>query len=447
MKESLLWILSEGNKHIWKDMNEEIKDKKELLKSLGLKGDSVGWCNLDLNNENTDYILDELLNYKAYKNCDLRGYYDRKNDINDNDEWYELRTKYTSIDFYEPEEDRKNFKIFAYKIPRNLNYLYCSSATANYIVSDELKKICEEEKFSGIQFKWANDVGKYRAKQFYEVILPIKVPQFYTCNHLKHSREQDRVTLKALGGKLPRILDLFDELDVRTPVIFSNQDMPDSDFTYYNYYSRSHIDTGLLIRKSAADILLAKHIISQKDLMPVRTYDTVSPFYKRIESQEFRMPTVENMKKAEEDYQKIMKMPRPEYKINEKMALKKIRNQKKENPEYFQKALPKDSCDNLINTLYEILIPYYKISNGACLTDEYTFLSYENSLKETEEFNRKIKNEETIQPIKGIVIAHCIDGDRVILLEKDKSLIRLSHEIPEVVEMWCDLHTFMYTIF
>lgn len=28
MKGSLLWILSEGNKHIWKDMNEEIRTKK-----------------------------------------------------------------------------------------------------------------------------------------------------------------------------------------------------------------------------------------------------------------------------------------------------------------------------------------------------------------------------------------------------------------------------------
>ena len=44
---------------------------------------------------------------------------------------------------------------------------------------------------------------------------------------------------------------------------------------------------------------------------------------------------------------------------------------------------------------------------------------------------------------EGIVIACCADGD-LILLCSDGSLLRFSHEAPEIVGQWPGLEQFLY---
>ena len=133
---------------------------------------------------------------------------------------------------------------------------------------------------------------------------------------------------------------------------------------------------------------------------------------------------------------------RPKYVVKEKEALKFLRKTKTDRKEDFNKRLTKKVAESITDFPYSAILPYYLISDGGILSDEYTFLSYADSLKTTEEFYENIKKEELLEEKPdGVVIATCADGDFVLFTDNEK-VIRFSHEAPEIVSEWQNVAKF-----
>lgn len=156
MEERLSWII-DRDWNICKD-EEVYRKNRDFVHSLGLKSDSVGWCDYDLESTDADNILSQMKEYKDKNNLEvrgLRGTYYRTYPFEES-EWYKLELKYLTVDY----SGEQIGEILAYKIPRNTYYIWENSPYTMATVSDEFRIACLEEKFTGIDFKWVRDSGK-----------------------------------------------------------------------------------------------------------------------------------------------------------------------------------------------------------------------------------------------------------------------------------------------
>ncbi len=82
--------------------------------------------------------------------------------------------------------------------------------------------------------------------------------------------------------------------------------------------------------------------------------------------------------------------------------------------------------------------------NGCHLSDEYYLLLHAEALTENEELATGLEREELLdEKPDGIVIAKCINGDYVLLLN-DGRVIRFGHEEPTELEAWGTLSQFIF---
>ena len=438
MEERLSWII-DRNKNACGD-EKEWKENRDFVHSLGLKCDCVGWCNYDLESNDADGVLDRMDKYKEENRCYLRGYYRRTYPSQDS-EWYTLHLKYIQSEYEENEEE-----IRAYKVPKNVHCIYENHKSYLALVSDEFRKICIEQQFSGVKFKWMKDIGKYKSDQYFSMYLTNKVPYFYSLNNLSVADPEGRMRLCKLGGKLPRLVNMFYDLDIDMSVCIKKADLPNTDFSYYNYDTYSYVETDVLIRKRVAEILLQRRVISRSDLRAINIIDEIPSEYENYTSQELKPISEEDMEDSIKGYNEFLKIPKEERAISEKMALLLLRKQKRAEKEYFNKSLSKRNCEKLVGTIYETMIPYYKVCDGGVLSDEYTLLSYKESIDEKEEFKEEVKLEEWLVPTEGVLIAKCADGDAVVLTY-GKRVERISHEDYEITEVWDNVENFIYDAF
>ena len=127
----------------------------------------------------------------------------------------------------------------------------------------------------------------------------------------------------------------------------------------------------------------------------------------------------------------------------EKDALKILRKAKADRKEDFGKKLSKVKAEALFETKHAPILPYYLITNGGWLSDEYRLLSVDESIAETKEFYNLLESEELLEAKPdGIVICTCANGDWVLQL-RDGAVIRFSHETPEITEKWPSLEQFI----
>jgi len=441
MEENLTWII-DRDWNICKD-EEEYSRNRDFVHSLGLKCDYVGWCDYNLGDSNSDIILEKMKEYKEKNSVEvrgLRGIYRRTFPLEES-EWYTLELKWIDASYQGSDKE-----IIAYKIPKNSNYIYEYDDYTMATVSNEFRKACIEEHFSGIKFEWFRDVGKYKSEQYFKVYFSDKTPCFYSCNNLSIKNANDRASLNNLGGGLPKLLSIFYKLDINIPVLIKRTDLPSTDFSYYKYHKPDYVEEGFLIRKRVAEVLLQRRIISKSDLKMIGLVDKVPEEYLEYESEELLKVSEEEIKNSQMGYEEFMKTPRSDRKVGEKEVLQVLRKQKKEEKEYYNKPLSKRYCEDLIGTIYERMIPYYKICDGAVISDEYTLLSYKESVMETKEFIELMKFEEWLEPIQGIAIAKCADGD-VVLLNEEKQILRVSHEDWQIIESWDNVETFLFQAF
>lgn len=444
--EELHWILDKNVKS--RKQIDDYQQNIDFVHSLGLKCDSVGWSTLDLSNPKANEILESISSFCQKNNCKSRCFYIRKyTDITS--DWYEIEPTFFKNDTLVNKID--TLSEMGKPIQTSVIRAFHESTAAlkrrgmDLYAPERFRNACIRHNFA-IDFCWAKDKGKYEAEQYFHVYGKQLIPRIAVDWDLEKAGVEK---LRQTNGWLPKIADIIDEIQIISlPDCYLATDMPESGIAYA-YIPQTFSCCGsnaLLVHKKVAEILLQEKAVSPSALRPVPIVDSAESIcneYVLRETCPLPRPTPSYIAELHSEYENLQNTPRPIRMVSEKEALKTMRATKKERKEDFRKCLPKSISLELYETEYNALIPYYLISNGGFLSDEYELLSYEQSVAETSDFYKHVACEELIiQKPDGLVIAKCPDGDAVLLC-KNGLVIRYSHEAPEAINQWPSLAQFI----
>ena len=442
--ETLDWILDNDDKSIADD--DKYRLNIEFVHSLGLKCDCVGWSKLDLQNPRANEILSAIDSFCKKNGWKARGIYTRTYADYTSD-WYEIVPAAfkdnTLYDSYECESERgetvKIFNLRAYHELRPSPKWWYESI----LVPERFRNACIRHDITDVDFCWARDKGKYQAEQYFHLYCNKQIP---TIAEGRNMTIEDRDKIDALGGYLPKVADIFYKLQlIDLQECYIESDIPNCNISLaycpktFNYCGRNKF----LIHKDFAQKLLQEKAISHNDLMPAMVVKDLPSGYILSHTVMPDRPIARCLQNSIAEYEKLKNTERPLRLFSEKDAVKLLRLAKKERKEDFKKALPKAKSDDIAETSYAPLLPYYLIANGGYLSDEYELLSYDIATEENMLFTEELLTEELLE-IKpdGIVIAKCPDGDKVLLCN-DGKVIRFSHEEPFATEEWASLAQFI----
>ena len=445
--EELFWILDKvGVKlNTLEIQNKKFQENIDFVHSLGLKCDCVGWCKLNLSNPRTPEILNRISEFCKENGWRARGLYDRQYiDVTSN--WFELvPTDFknnTLCDRIETVTEKSK------KIHTSVIRAFHELSPTPKMYGDEIyvperfRNYCIKNNINDLDFCWVKDKGKYDAEQYFHVYGKHLIPQIAVDFDINKSNKD---LIHAAGGWLPEIAKIFYELQqINLQDCYLLTDLPTSGIAY-TYIPPTFSCVGrhsILIHKDIAEDLINHKIMSASTLRPVPVVKTLPGGYTLKRTQSMERPATHFMERMLSEYEKLKQTPRPVRMVSEKDALKILRLAKKDRKDDFKKALVKAKSQVLLDTDYNVMIPYYAIANGGFLSDEYELLSFTQAIKENEEFQKDLQKEELldIKP-QGIVIAKCPDGD-VILLCSNGEVVRFSHEAPEITEQWPSLPQF-----
>lgn len=444
--EELLWILDKRDERGYSE--ELARQRIDFVHSLGRKCDCVGWNSLDLSKPGADEILDEIEAFCRKHALRARGYYTRKY-VDLQSDWFELHG--SSIDLCDwsertpaPARDGSTIKIpyiKAYKetpaVPRKHSY------RGDWFVPERFREACLKNNVPGISFCWTRDKGKYAAEQYFQLYVDHLLPRIICDRHL---RIFFKGKIQGLGGYLPRLSEMFYELNISLPDCYFRHDLPEGGFAQaYSYGITLPLNrSALLIHRDTAELLFREKAISAGMLQAVPVVDETPAGYCVEPLYAYPRPTQEYMDEMLIEYEKLKGAIRPVRRVSQKEALKLMRLAKRERKDDFQKRMPKEKSALLLETAYDPLMRYYLVANGGLLSDEYELLSHDAALNRTDEFIEALAAEELLEdPPSGVIFAVCPDGDQVLLLE-DGRVIRFSHEVPEAIAEWPSPEQFIF---
>ncbi len=441
-KEHLTWILDK-RVHRFND-EDKYQQNIDFVHSLGKKCDCVGWSELDMDEPDADEVLDKIEAFCKEQGWRARGWYERRyTDVKS--DWYEIKIESfkenTKLDKV-PVETQSGKEIYLNVISAFHEINIAPKGFRNVCVPDRFRKACIESGITDVDFCWVQDKGRYEAEQYFYLFPHKRIPRIAYDRYID---KKQKARMQSLGGYLPKIATIFYDLQrIGLQDCYLREDMPSEGIAYV--YCRSDDDFcgrhKILIHKDTAEMLIKEKVLSRSDLIPACIVDKCPEGYDLDKTEEAPRPLKEYMEKVFKEYERLKAKGRPEYVVKEKDALKFLRKTKAERKEDFNKRLTKKIAESITAPLYSSVLPYYLVSDGCLLSDEYTFLSYADSLKETEEFFENLEKEELLETKPdGIVIATCADGDYVLLTETEK-VIRFSHEAPDIISEWQNLAKF-----
>lgn len=444
-REELHWILDKPGTTIH-NQEAEFKESIAFVHSLGKKCDCVGWSRLRREDPDAEEILQKIAAFCTEKGWTARGLYIRTYADFDTD-WYAIDGAYfqdhtvgESVSI--PAQDGGSVKLCSIKAYRELT-VAPKSWGHNLYVPECFCKAYREMGLTGMDFCWARDTGKYTAQQYFVAFGTQRIPRVAVGWDLG---KQDLCKLGPDGGWLPQLGAVFHKwTQLNLPYCYKKEDMPEGGIAYAYIETTSHC-CGLhqiLVHKEVAQKLLREKAIPAGALKPVPVLDEVLPGYTLRETSNCPRPTGSYMAQSLLDWEAQKKKARPVWQITEKEALKILRKAKADRKEDFGKKRSKAKAESLAGTGWEPMLPYYLISNGGSLSDEYRLLSAEESQAESKAFCQTLESEELLEEKPdGIVICTCADGDWVLLI-RDGSVIRFSHEAPETTGQWPTLAQFI----
>jgi hypothetical protein len=443
--EDVHWILDKPGTTIH-NQDEQFKENIAFVHSLGKKCDCVGWSNLRRDDPQAEEILQKIAAFCKEKGWSARGLYTREYADFDAD-WFEIDGAYfkdNTVGEYisVPAQDGGTAKICSIKAYRELSVAPKSWGRSLY-VPERFYKTYRESGMTGLDFCWAKDTGKYAAQQYFEIFGTERIPQVAIAWDLNN---QDLRKLGTDGGWLPRLGEVFARwTQLNLPYCYRKEDMPAGGIAYA-YIPSTFSCCGLyqvLVHKDVAQQLLQEKAIPTGALKPVPVLDVIPSGYTLRATSICPRPTREYMEQSLLNYDILKKKDRPLWQISEKDALRVLRKVKTDRKEDFGKKLSKAKAEVLTETKYAPMLPYYLIANGGQLSDEYRLLSLDESDTATSEFRNILESEELLEDKPdGIVICACANGDWVLLL-RDGTVIRFSHEVPEITEQWPSLAQFI----
>lgn len=449
--EKLLWILDKDTEEYGYD-EEKFRINIDFVHSLGLKCDCVGWCSIDLGDPKTEFYLEKITAFCKENGFRARGWYTRTC-VDTGGDWYRLGTgkipdgaicEHTEV--YAPVvSDRPCTAVKGYFLDPPM---VRSDGWRDTLVPARVKRGLEELGEEGLTFCWIRDVGRYEAESYFQLYTHAHVARYwsgegadrYAVRSQKDADPALTARVCALGGMLPRLTEIFSDLTIAVPDCYPASELPREGLVEA-FAPRWH---DLLIHRTTARKLLDAKVISPRDLAPVFVAEECPAGYAEEKGYKRPAPSAEYIASMEAARIQLAEKPRPRRAITEKQAVSTLRKAKRERKEDFQKALPKAVAESLADTPYAPLAPYYAVAAGGELSDEYELLAHARALEETAEFMADMQAEELLEdPPRGVVIARCPDGDRV-LLTPDGKVIRYSHEDPTLTVEWPTLAQFFY---
>ena len=443
--EKLDWIFDNDDKSIVDD--EKYRLNIEFVHSLGLKCDCVGWSTLDMQDPRADEILSDIDSFCAKNGWKARGVYTR-NYADYTSDWFELTAtsfKDNTVCDYDEIESECGKTVTVYNI-RAYNEL-CPSPKMwwydSFLVPERFRSACIRHGITDVDFCWARDKGKYQAEQYFHLYSDKQVKAIADGRDLTI---KDREKINALGGYLPKIADVFYNLQfIHLQDCYLESDMPKGNIAiaYRPGTSEYCANIKILIHKDFARILLQEKAVSVSNLIPAMVVKEFPSGYTLSRMGMQDRPITSFLQKSIEEYEKLKNTERPLRLISEKDALKLLRNAKKERKEDFKKAYPKAKSVNITETSYAPVLPYYLVANGGYLSDEYELLPFEVATEENKLLVKELLTEELLEnKPDGIVLARCPDGDKILLCS-DGKVVRFNREELVVTVEWVSLAQFV----
>lgn len=456
--ETLDWILDKNGAKLGDEA--AYQENIDFVHSLGLRCDCVGWSKLDLASPRAEEILAAIERFCRQYGWRARGVYTRE--YAGESDWYEIRFAQAKEDFSKyndfrevPDENGGTVKVRTVKAFHEPNPApRWVSGDAN-LVPERFWDVCLREGWDDVAFCWAQDKGKYAAPQYFHLYPRHAVAHStdstrfgYSAKYPSPSDAQTLQRMQALGGSLPRLTELFYDLNVVLPCCYLASELPSGGFSSAYTAPDERRMVGhqwILVHRDRAEVLLRQKALQPAMLMPVPVLDDFLPGYAAEERSHQPVPAQSVREELLQAYLALKATDRPIRMVPEKEAVKLLRAAKKARKEDFAKALPKAKAEALADTPWAPLVPYYLVTSGGYLSDEYEYelLPPDRAAEETVAFHAALAAEELLE-VKpdGVVIAKCADGDTVLLL-KDGAVIRFSHEAPEEINRWPSLPQFV----
>lgn len=443
--EDVHWILDKPGTTIH-NQDEQFRENIAFVHSLGKKCDCVGWSNLRRDDPQAEEILEKIVDFCKENGWTARGLYNR--------EYADFQTDWYRIDGSE-------FKISTVSdsteisVPNGYPLRLCSIKAYRELIAspktwgrtmyvpERFRSAYLEAGLEGLDFFWAKDTGKYAAEQYFTVYGTRRIPRVAVDWGLE---KRDLRNLGPSSGWLPRLGEVFHAwTQINLPYCYKKEDMPNGGIAYAYVPSTFHC-CGMyqvLVHKDVAQVLLAKKAIPATALKPVPVLEELPAGYTLRSTTDYPRPDREYMYQSLRDYTALKTKVRPLWQVSEKDALKLLRKAKADRKEDFGKKLSKATAEALAGTPLAPMLPYYLVADRGYLSDEYRLLSPTQTKAETEAFYALLEKEELLeQKPEGTVICTCADGDWVLLL-RDGTVIRFSHEMPESTEQWPSLAQFI----
>ena len=470
--EELDWILDKVDTCMSDE--EKYAENIAFVHSLGLKCDCVGWSKLDLADPRTPEILEKISIFCRQNNWRMRCYYTRQY-IDLQSDWYELNPSEFKDSTFDglikaPSASGESVSLCVLKAFHELTPAPKSYGHPIILVPERFRNACLRCGIDDLDFCWAQDKGKYESEQYFHIYAKHTIPKIATDYRLDKA-SPDRI--KDAGGWLPALANIVHKFQqINLPVCYLRSDLPETGIVQAQVVHKYQVmlpvystqllqNTGsntpqlvpqnvtelaqntILIHKDIAAILLQEKALPASALRPAPVVDALPGGYMWESCIVVDRPTADFCQKMSAAYEKLKETPRPAHIMTEKDALKVLRAAKKDRKEDFQKALPRAKAAELADTAYTPLMSFYLVCNGGFLSEEYELLSYQRSPVETAEFYRALAGEELLmERPEGIVIAKCPDSDAVLLCNNG-TVIRFSHEAPEVIDRWASLPQFI----
>lgn len=438
-KESLLWILDKDSKPAGiRGLEEKIKENVAFVHSLGLKCDSVGWCRIDLTRPDIDDLFAKIEDFCRREGWGVRAWYERT--FTGESDWFALKTgdfkdNATADRIDVPAADGSTLRLWPIKAYADLSPGPRQNLET-VAVPERFREICMERNIP-CDFFWLEDRGKWDGTQYF-CLLPTQTVPRAAVSGYRHREENDPAMFEQLGGMVPKVMALcYDVWHLDLPQVFRRADLPETGIVCA--YLSKHgnlIPPTILIHRDTAELLIREKALSWKHLAPVPVVEEFPAGYRVRETEPQPRPTSDYIEMGMARYEALKANPRPVRLVTEKDALKLLRAAKKERREDFTKGLTKLEMDTP-------MLPYWKVTGGGYLSDEYELLSPLTAGPRTVEFLMAMEQEELLeQKPRGTVIAVCPDGDRCLLTPAG-TVERWSHEAPEVIEAWPTLAQFI----
>lgn len=440
--ETLIWRL-DSSAHGAK-FEADLEKGADFVRSLGLESEGIGWCEVDLSTPKCDEMLDQIGRFCKQTGMKAKGHYTRKYCAADS-EWYRLKfdvfRAHETSDTFETVKDARGKDLQLEKVRAYTLTGGFKESQSQHCVPASFVDACAANGFNDLRFCWLRDVGRYAGTQYFAVLPEERAErvmgsfgyQWKSSSPALMRLKPMYKTMVKLGGKLPKLAEIFGELDICLPNSYQRDDMPYTNFAYAYVPQSGLPKNDLLIDRQAAEKLIACGALHEDQLEPVCVCDAPISGYTVKKTAEKPFPTDAVLAERMDEYKSYISKEHPPRTISEKEAVKLFKITKTERPEDFEKPLPKKRRDELTDTEFAPLIPYYSVCGSGYLSDEFRLLDISEAKDETARLNEL--------GIDGTAIVECGDTD-MVLLTPNGNVVQIERDEPEIINSWDSLAAF-----